>query len=79
MGAALRQVHDLYDYEGQPFLLGHQNEAKIRKEGLKKGDFDFKKIIGVSMFGHVTMAKHKVRAPLHRASPERPDAGSAGW
>jgi len=58
----VRQVHDLYDYEGQPFLLGYQNEDKIKKNGLKKGDFDFKGVIGVSMFGHVVMAKHKVCA-----------------
>ena len=54
------QIHDLYDYEAQPFLLGYQNEEKIRKQGLKKGDFDFKHVIGVSMFGHISLAKHKV-------------------
>jgi hypothetical protein len=53
-------VHDLYDYEAQPFLLGFQNEDKIKKNGLKKSDFDFKTVVGVSMFGHVTLAKHKV-------------------
>ena len=57
----LWQVTDLYDYQAQPFLLGYQNEDKIKKGGLKKTDFDFKHIIGVSMFGHVVMAKHKVR------------------
>ena len=54
------QVTDLYDYEAQPFLLGWQHEEKIKRNGLKKGDFDFKTVIGVSMFGHITMAKHKV-------------------
>jgi len=56
------QVNDTYDYEAQPYLLGFQNEDKIKKAGLKKGDFDFKnkRIIGVSMFGHIVMAKHKV-------------------
>ena len=57
----LWQVTDLYDYQAQPFLLGYHNEDKIKKGGLKKTDFDFKHIIGVSMFGHVVMAKHKVR------------------
>ena len=57
------QIHDLYDYEAQPFLLGYQNEEKIRKNGLKKNDFDFKHVIGVSMFGHISLAKHKVLRP----------------
>ncbi len=76
MGAAVRQVHDLYDYEGQPFLLGYQNEDKIKKNGLKKSDFDFKEVIGVSMFGHVMMAKHKVRA-RRQTSPCAPRASRA--
>ena len=54
------QIHDLYDYEAQPFLLGYQNEDKIKKQGLKKTDFEFKQVIGVSMFGHISLAKHKV-------------------
>jgi len=57
------QIHDLYDYESQPFLLGYQNEDKIKKQGLKKTDFDFKQVIGVSMFGHISLAKHKVTWP----------------
>ena len=47
------QVHDLYDYEPQPYLLGFQNEERIKRNGLKKTDFDFKSLIGVSMFGHI--------------------------
>ena len=54
------QVHDLYDYEPQPYLLGFQNEERIKRNGLKKTDFDFKSLIGVSMFGHISMAKHKM-------------------
>ena len=69
------QIHDLYDYEAQPFLLGYQNEEKIRKQGLKKGDFDFKHVIGVSMFGHISLAKHKVFmsfSPFVLSSPSHP-------
>ena len=54
------QVHDLYDYEPQPYLLGFQDEERIKRNGLKKTDFDFKSLIGVSMFGHISMAKHKM-------------------
>eukprot|EP00291_Cryptomonas_curvata_P030587 CAMPEP_0172207432 /NCGR_PEP_ID=MMETSP1050-20130122/33831_1 /TAXON_ID=233186 /ORGANISM="Cryptomonas curvata, Strain CCAP979/52" /LENGTH=113 /DNA_ID=CAMNT_0012886747 /DNA_START=99 /DNA_END=437 /DNA_ORIENTATION=- len=63
MGGASAKSHtvksDTFDFALAPHLLGWRNEILIRKSGLKVSDFEMFKVIGISMFGWVRIAKHK--------------------
>ncbi len=63
MGGASAKSHtvrsDTLDFALAPHLLGWRNEILIRTSGLKVSDFEMFKVIGISMFGWVRIAKHK--------------------
>ena len=63
MGGSNRKPHnvksDTFDFVLAPHLLGWRNEIQIRNFGLKSSDFEIFKVIGISMFGWVRIAKHK--------------------
>ncbi len=63
MGGASAKSHtarsDTFDFALAPHLLGWRNEILIRNSGLKVSDFEMFKVIGISMFGWVRLAKHK--------------------
>lgn len=55
----LAAKEDTLDFALAPHVLGWETEEKIRQDGLKKTEFEFGQIIGVSMFGMVKLCRHK--------------------